>query len=166
MGTVTQYNLANVQAALGGANPISMSEYYRGGAYVPTTRSVTQSLNGSEGPLFVPGNNPRRQWSTSAGLAYIQWFGTYNGSTPNTGINVGAYPSSITSYYNATYSNATYYRGAFQYSVYNGYYGQNDPLYAISRNGPYNLQTTQSINTGVPSSGQISMSQLNGAANP
>lgn len=166
MGTVTQYDLANVQAALGGANPISMSEYYRGGPYVPTTRSVTQNLNGSEGPLFVPGNNPRRVWFVSGGLAFMQWFGTYNGSTPNTGINVGASPGSMTSYYNPAYSNGTYYRGAFQYNVFNSYYGQNEPFYAISRNGPYILQTTQSINTGVPSSGTISISQLYGAANP
>lgn len=41
MGTVTAYNLENVQAALGGSNPVSMSEYYRGGLYVPSTRAIT-----------------------------------------------------------------------------------------------------------------------------
>jgi len=41
MGTVTAYNLNNVQAALGGSNPVSMSEYYRGGLYVPSTRAIT-----------------------------------------------------------------------------------------------------------------------------
>jgi len=32
-------SLAQVQAEFGGGNPISMSEYYQGGAYVPTTAS-------------------------------------------------------------------------------------------------------------------------------
>ena len=32
-------SLAQVQAEFGGAHPISMSEYYQGGAYVPTTVS-------------------------------------------------------------------------------------------------------------------------------
>jgi hypothetical protein len=165
MGTVTQYNLANVQSALGGSNPISMSEYYRGGAYMPTTRTVTQNLNGSEGPLFVPGN-PKRNWVIVANTAYLAWFGTYNGSTPNTGIFVGVSPGNITSYYNATYSTGTYYRGPFQYNSYNSYYGGQDANYAISRSGAYTLVSTQSINTGVPSSGAIAISQLYGAANP
>lgn len=32
-------SLAQVQAEFGGSHPISMSEYYQGGAYVPTTVS-------------------------------------------------------------------------------------------------------------------------------
>ena len=32
-------SLAQVQAEFGGSHPISMSEYYQGGAYVPTTAS-------------------------------------------------------------------------------------------------------------------------------
>ena len=32
-------SLAQVQSEFGGAHPISMSEYYQGGAYVPTTVS-------------------------------------------------------------------------------------------------------------------------------
>ena len=33
-------SLSQVQSEFGGSNPISMSEYYRGGAYVPTTIST------------------------------------------------------------------------------------------------------------------------------
>lgn len=33
--------LANIQTEFGGANPISLSEYYAGGAYVPAGTSVT-----------------------------------------------------------------------------------------------------------------------------
>ena len=32
-------SLAQVQSEFGGSHPISMSEYYQGGAYVPTTVS-------------------------------------------------------------------------------------------------------------------------------
>ena len=35
-GTIT---FAQIQAEFGGANPIGLSEYYQGGAYVPTTLS-------------------------------------------------------------------------------------------------------------------------------
>jgi|TARA_B110000858_G_scaffold127375_1_gene144961 hypothetical protein len=35
-GTIT---FAQIQAEFGGANPIGLSEYYQGGAYVPTTAS-------------------------------------------------------------------------------------------------------------------------------
>lgn len=147
MGTVTAYNLSNVQAALGGANPISMSEYYRGGAYVPTTRAVTVYEPAGGGWASISGN----AWVdvyTGGGKgepavyssSYVAWGGsivTYVYSQSTTSVTVGAY---------------TYYRG---------------PLYGVATY--YTRRTsagTQSINTSVPSSGAISLSQLLGAANP
>lgn len=157
MGTVTQYNLDNVQAALGGANPISMSEYYRGGAYVPTTRTITvQTRDPSSGDYYSSaylwrhdssGYNP----GSTAGSTLAFW----NSATiVNTSSNV----SSVTS------GNTTTYRGSFRSFSYDGTYG-------ISSNyfGVYRITTstsTVSINTGVPSSGTISISQLYGAENP
>ena len=51
-------SLGDLQTEFGGSNPIGMSEYYRGGAYVPTTTTITgtasnvsytRSLNGTTG---------------------------------------------------------------------------------------------------------------------
>jgi hypothetical protein len=138
MGTVTQYNLANVQAALGGANPINMSEYYRGGPYVPTTRTTTVS----EGPLFQQNVYDWREFSS---FLDVYWAGTLVYSTSShsgaTSIAVGS---------------TTYFRGSVMASSFG------TRLYQVSRQYP----STTSINTGVPSSGTISISQLYGAANP
>lgn len=164
MGTVTQYNLANVQAALGGVNPISMSEYYRGGAYVPTSRTV----NVDDGPRYV-------YTAGSAGANYY-WRVYVSGGTTSTrtsGFTWGGDPGSksgivivdvggtgVTSY---TYLGATYLRGAYVQTVGSGTtFSPRFDLYQVTRR----TTTTTTINTGVPSSGAISISQLYGAANP
>lgn len=141
MGTVTQYNLANVQAALGGGNPISMSEYYRGGPYVPTTRAITVREPTSG---FYSGGSYYYDLSVSEGKfgpvynTIIVWANVYIANTP-------VYYSSYTS-------------GGYTY------YPQVDALgfWPIYRTYP----STISINTGVPSSGTISIAQLFGAQNP
>jgi hypothetical protein len=151
MGTVTQYNLANVQAALGGANPISMSEYYRGGAYVPSARTVATTVyEPAGGGWTVSGNtywntqpNVNGKYGVTPGQTTVLWNGAqiyYNQYDPN-----------LTS---VTVSGITYYRGP----LWSGY------VYYIRRTYPSSYQ--QSINTGVPSSGAISISQLYGAENP
>lgn len=150
MGTVTQYNLANVQAALGGANPISMSEYYRGGAYVPTTRA-SSTRSPASGDVYASG----AYWFLDQyGSTYYSFF-QYNGYNPP-----GFISGDVSSY---TAGQTTYYRGNFRsYQPNIDGYGTNRTNYGV-----YSVTNSSvSINTGVPSSGQISMSQLYGAANP
>lgn len=141
MGTVTQYNLANIRDALGGSNPVSMSQYYRGGARVPTTRTTTTT----EGPFF---DNANYYWyRRTTGNNQLRWAGVtvVNGTYGDVGsISAGGY---------------LYIRGAFQSGTGSGL---NPFKYAISRQ----YTTTTNINTGVPSSGTISISQLLGAENP
>lgn len=57
--------LAEIQTEFGGANPISMSEYYAGGAYVP---SGTSGTNGA-----VP---------TSGQISFSQFYGTSDYTAP------------------------------------------------------------------------------------
>jgi len=147
MGTVTAYNMANIQSALGGSNPISLSEYYRGGAYVPTTRSTTVR-EPTSGEYYNWPSSPNTWWERQVGvIAYVRWFGTnpVNPSVNATSATAGGY---------------TYFRGAFQRTVNDGYFDFG--LYGIYRTSG----GTTSINTGVPSSGTISISQLYGAENP
>lgn len=146
MGTVTQYNLANVQAALGGANPISMSEYYRGGPYVPITRTTTVS----EGPFYGL-ETYNFQWREKDGYSAAYW-----ATSPG-------YPNATASgqVTSMTSGGFTYIRGNYVErtgSTISGYKYN----YYITRQ----YQSSVAINTGVPSSGAISISQLYGAANP
>jgi hypothetical protein len=143
MGTVTQYNLANVQAALGGSNPIGMNEYYRGGAYVPTTRT-TATREPASGGVF----NGTQYWYIGGTSAYMR-FSPY----VNSQIQIPGNGSFVTSY---STGGATYFRFAYIYSCYGTDY------YSLYRTA----SSSVSINTGVPSSGQISISQLYGAENP
>lgn len=146
MGTVTQYNMANIQAALGGSNPISLNEYYRGGPYVPTTATST-TRDPSSGEYY----NDQYIWIDQNFLGnYSTWF--YWAAVYQF---VGSFQA--TSY---TSGNVTTYRGGLvtQYTDKGGTRRQ----FGIYR------QTTTSvaINTGVPSSGTISIGQLFGARNP
>jgi hypothetical protein len=153
MGTVTQYNMANIQTALGGTNPISLDEYYRGGPFVPTSRTVTVR-EPSSGDFYNRTSSPLYYWND--GVTYsgtvlgfgIYWNGTF----------LGNFSGSATS---ITISGFTYFRGTFFARVATGY-GFYDDFYGIYRTST----STVSINTGVPSSGQISISQLFGAENP
>lgn len=149
MGTVTQYNLANVQAALGGVNPISINEYYRGGLYVPATRTVTIS----EGPFYAVGTAFDYYWSetSSTNTTTVTW--GYDSITPGAYGITFSFPLGPTSY---SYAGDIYYREVLQSTV------KTRRRYSISRT----ISVTTIINTGVPSSGQISISQLFGAENP
>tara|TARA_R110000868_G_scaffold107277_3_gene293527 strand:- start:54 stop:1052 length:999 start_codon:yes stop_codon:yes gene_type:complete len=63
-GTIT---FAQIQAEFGGSNPISLSEYYRGGSYVPNT-TVNSSIPTS-GTItmsnFYSGSNTAAAWSSA-----------------------------------------------------------------------------------------------------
>jgi hypothetical protein len=134
---------------LGGSNPIGLNEYYRGGSFVPTTGTTTvreptsgQYWTGLTGPpdyfwrVFIGAGEP-------AGL--VTW-STIVG-TPN---------SSVTSFTSGIY---TYFRGTLTFQD-TGKIPYDD--YGIYRTS----STTTSINTGVPSSGTISIQNLYGAQNP
>jgi hypothetical protein len=145
MGTVTQYNLQNVQDALGGSNPISMNEYYRGGSFVPTTATST-TRTPSSGEYYSDPYIWRMDNSGSSG-AWFYWASNYT--------FIGFY--NATSY---TSGSTTYFRGSLRSSYYSkGTLVQQFAIYQET-------YSTVSINTGVPSSGTISISQLYGARNP
>lgn len=149
MGTVTAYDMASIQSALGGSNPISLNEYYRGGSYVPTTRSTTvrEPTSGE----YYSRTGTMYNWQQQVGVTYyIQWAANFYNNLPG-GPNVTSY----------TISGYTYYRGSYRSQFSDGY-GTTFYFYGIYRTS----SSTVSINTGVPSSGQISISQLYGAENP
>lgn len=159
MGTVTAYNLANVQSALGGSNPISMSEYYRGGAYVPTSRSVT-TRDPTSGEYYNRGSYAYQLASGWKEERVGPYYNTVQSS--NYAVVFSSVTGVLSSY---TYGGWTYFKGTYRaQTYYNDPYG---PSYNIYFYGYWREQySSTSINTGVPSSGSISLSQLYGAQNP
>jgi hypothetical protein len=151
MGTVTQRDLAHIQAQLGGSNPISMSEYYRGGAYVPTTRStiVREPTSGEYYSRTAPSSN------FNHAIASNLWGLNFNGTAITPVATSGPPPASYTD------GGFTYYRGTYRERSVEDYVGSVD-LWAVYRTSG----GTTTINTGVPSSGAISLNSLLGAANP
>ena len=127
-------SLSQVQAEYGGSNPISMSEYYRGGANVPTTSgSITREPSSG---TYNENTGGGYSWVRiiQSGQNFISWAGTtvVSGTTGN--------PSSI------TVGNTTYYKVS-QSSI-NIYTGQFFNFYR-------EINNSTAVNTNVPTSGTI-----------
>ena len=140
-------SLGDIQTTMGGASPASINEYYRGGAYVPSSKTAT---------IYDPTSGSY----SSAGYRWVR----HGLSGVNQGYWAGVYTwlsgyGDITSYAHGGY---IYYRGPFLYLETDPYGGTDYYNFAISRS----YSGTVSINTGVPSSGQISLSQFYGAEKP
>ena len=123
-----------------GATSVSFSSYYRGGSYVPST--------GTSGP-----------YSTLSAPVYYWLNESYYGTIVNTeiwwnGSMVYQGSTTATSYVDGsdTYTRPT---GSF-YS-----YGSPDDFFSF-----YAVSKTSPKNTGVPTSGTISLSNMYGASNP
>ena len=146
---------AQLQSNFGGANPIGMNEYYRGGANVPSTIGGPA---GSWGSYITPTTTYRWQvlWSGSSLLSVqLKWNGTtVYSTTTQSNANLTQF-SGVSGY--------DYGRGTL-YSTSGG--NKNDPfttkLYKIRRR---TTASSQTVNTGIPASGTISMNQFYGGRN-
>ena len=137
-------SLSQVQTEFGGGNPISMSEYYRNGAYVPT------AIPGSTTAWIYSQAAPQYYWSDAywGFVRQVWWEGTL--LTSNVGYNVYSYSSGA----------FTYYRGGYvtNYTTnYSGGVGQfvNTYFYYIYRQG-----STTFTNFQIPTNGIIRMSNF------
>lgn len=135
-------SIGDIAGVMGGSQPHSLSEYYRGGGLVPSTKTVTVN----EGP-FGSLNN----YHLSSGPLTNTIF--WAGSQVTSGFSNG-----VTS---VTVGGVTYYRGSEFYRE--GVFKQDDQIYyTVSRS----YSSTVSINANVPISGQISLSNFYGAEKP
>ena len=132
-------SLSQVQSEFGGSNPISMSEYYRGGANVPTTVSTVGAYSSYQGSLYS---------------YYWDDFGTvvWNGSTVGTGKTS-----------NFTAGGFEYNQGTAFTSTGGGKGGGPSNVYFRVRRRT--AGTTTTVNTSIPASGTISMNQFYGGRN-
>lgn len=131
-------SLSQVQGEFGGSNPIAMSEYYRNGSYVPSTITTTTSTTGWYGQF-----SPLWTWIVYAGTSSYQayWNGTNVGSGFGSSITVSGYTYDVGSLWN-TISDKT---GTTYY-------------YEIRRTG----STSETVNSSIPTSGEITMGDFYG----
>jgi hypothetical protein len=128
----------------------AMSNFYRGGGRVPSTRTVAITVREPSSGEFY---SFRWEWVrnyASGNESDIWWNGSY----------IGSADISATSF---TSGSVTYFRGSFQTSDFDPELGTLRDYYGIFRTFP--STTTVAINTGVPSSGTISLSNFYGAVN-
>ena len=152
-GTIS---FSQLQTEFGGANPISLSEYYRGGspagsgtARVPGTRTVTTYPYQWVPQAYLLNYNSVTNNDFGTGW-YFNGALIYNGAQSSQQLISGVYyrPGA---FQGSTYTAASKYLGAF-YSYH----------YAIDRYQIVSSTTTESVNAGVPASGTISMNQFHG----
>lgn len=140
-------SINDIRNLFGGPGSPSMANYYRGGAYIPATKQVTvfEPAGGGWTAVVSPATfvedvyDSKNQYDGT----YFFWGGVNVGSVNN---------SSATS---ITTGGFTYYKGPL-------WSGWTYFSYYIRRTSIAN----QNINTGIPSSGQISLSQFYGAEKP
>lgn len=130
-------SLSDIQGEFGGSNPISMSEYYRNGSYVPST--ISSTTTSSWYGQFSPAYYFIQPAGTSSYTAY--WNGTYIGQSTGGSITTGGYTYERGSLWNtiSDKSGTTYY-------------------YEIRQTGT----TSTTVNSGIPTSGTISFDQFYG----
>lgn len=132
-------SLSQIQAEYGGANPISMSEYYRNGSYVPST------IGGGAGAwtayTYVDGNT---NWTEGTFGNFVNW-----GGTPVANPAIGATTITADGY--------EYEKGTLQGST-SSKYGSSY-FWSVRRR---TVGSSITVNANVPTSGTISMSNFYG----
>lgn len=138
---------ADIGGTFGDSAPYSISEFYRGGALVPA--SIPYTAVAYEGPLY-DFNAYYWQINVADGGISIGW-----GSPDVFGANVYAGGGGFDSISIGGY---VYYRGAYQETL--DIKGPVSYLYAVGRYYYYTAYET--VNTGIPGSGQVRFSQFYG----
>lgn len=133
-------SFSQIQSEFGGSNPISMSEYYRNGSYVPSSiTSGAGSWSSYTGSTSAPGY----YWSN---LYILVWNGS---QISNSWSGSGTFTSGGYDYQRES----TYFATTYDKYAGNIYY------YKVRRR---TSGTTITVNSNVPTSGTISMSNFYG----
>lgn len=158
-------SINDIKNVMGGPASPSMANYYRGGAYVPSTKTVTTNTRSPTSGSYYQYccATSRRFWYVFNSNGQQFGPGSFQIYAPSLGVDIVLYnQSSQPSTY--TTGNRTYYKGTLQYNYYDGAYNEYAWFYDF-----YWIDTSTStvnINTSVPTSGQISISQFYGAEKP
>lgn len=129
---------------------ISISNYYRGGTYVPSGSTTREPTSGSNYSLTAPQYNFRTDY-TPGGVGPFTTYAIWNNSLAGT-FNGNSPPDQPAS--SITVGNITYYDAGFVFDNGSSAYSR------IYR------EVFTAKNTSVPTSGQIDMNDFYGASNP
>ena len=143
-------SLSQVQSEFGGSNPISISEYYRGGGRVPTQITVG---GGSYSSYYGTQSSPAYYWSQGFG-ALLVW----NGSTVYSNISTQSTVTSLSNVNGFDYERGT----SFATSTSSGKFPITTTYYRIRRRA---TASTITVNQNIPSSGTIDMAKIYGGRN-
>ena len=158
-------SLNDIKTLFGGPASPSMANYYRGGSYIPSSKTVSSIVyeppNGSTFYGVVPKLTNGYWWI--GGLYQAVWF-TFNALTVWwNGVTIASGVATSTA--SITVGAYTYYKGTdLAYNSYNtGCYCAQQGFYVRRTSGG---SSSVSINTGIPASGAVSMNQFYGAEKP
>jgi len=142
-------SLGDARTVFGDSGDTRMSELYRGGSLVPSVRNTTTAVWGSFTSFVYNNAGAQSTWVWWAQLSTqynVYWYGVEEPMVFGT-------PTSPLNY---NFPTRQYERGTYQGT--SGY-----DQYSVRRRDQTTTTTSENINTFVPSSGQISLSQLYGA---
>ena len=133
-------SINDIRNLFGGPGSPSMANYYRGGAYIPATKTVNITVREPASGVYGPDGSFLYVWDND-GFTQVFWGGRiFDQRGAFTSVTIGSF----------TYFPAYLPVPAFDIGVFRTY--------------PSSVQ--QAINTGIPGSGQISISQFYGAEKP
>lgn len=145
-------SINDIKNLFGGPASPALSNYYRGGSYIPSTKTVSTLLREPTTGENYSGQSGAYVWRyITTGSKDVVWNNVIVANpiySTDTSITVGAY---------------TYYRGTLMYSS-QGAYGTWNYYYGVYRTS--GSSSTVNINTNIPTSGAISLSQFYGAEKP
>lgn len=140
-------SIGDIKNLFGGPASPSMANYYRGGSYIPSHRLVwVMTREPTSGWAYSA--SPATYWKQEGGWNYVYWNGEWRGNFDG--------GSSVTS---ITLAGVTWYRGALV--TQSGTFP--NIIYYYQTYRTFYRATEVPINTGIPTSGQISLSQFYGA---
>jgi hypothetical protein len=159
-------SILDIKNLFGGPASPSLSNYYRGGGYIPATKTVSSNVR-----------EPSSGNAYSASPPYTYWLIVSSSATTtnpnNSNFIYWNYPSGSSAFYSGPFGGAAstytssgvtyYFSNVKRFGWYSccGFYQAGFELYRT-----YTTTVTVSINTGIPSSGTISLSQFYGAEKP
>lgn len=147
-------SIANLNSFFPGSGT-SLSNFYRGGGRVPSTKTVNTTVREPASGENWSGQYGAFSWNLpTIGTRSVRWNGADVALLES---GTAGEVSSI------TVGSFTYFRGTL-FTTTQGQYGTFNYFYGLWRTS--GSSSTVSINTGIPSSGQISLSQFYGAEVP
>lgn len=154
-------SIGDIKNLFGGPASPSLSNYYRGGSYIPASKTITTRAPAS-GEYYNRGS-----YAYQLAEGWTVWVtpGYQNGNYLQSANYVYIFSNVLGTFTSYTTGGYTYFRGSYRTSgSYNDGYSTPSTLnfYGYWRE----QYSTTSINTSIPSSGAISLSQFYGAEKP